>query len=216
MAWYDFFMGSPEKHKRISTLLPEQQPLAGQLFQAGQQRGAGGAFGSAADFYRDILDNNPEMLEQLFAPEMRRFRQDIVPGLAEQFAGMGSGALSSSGFRNAATQAGTDLSERLAAMRMGLRQNAAQGLQGIGQLGLGNYSQDVVTEPGTEGMFSKLGPALASAGIGFLTGGPAGAAIGGLSGLFGGGGLNPPKGSTNPYGGANAASSAQLPFTYGR
>ena len=146
-----FLFGSPEVRERISTLRDEQEPLYQQLTEAGMGKGAGGAYGSAADFYYDIMNNDPEMLQQLFAPEMRRFNEDIIPGLAEQFAGMGSGALSSSGFRNSATQAGTDLSERLAQMRMGLRQNAAQGLQNIGQAGLGNYSESMVTQPGTQG-----------------------------------------------------------------
>lgn len=147
----EFLTGTPEKHERISTLLDQQQPLFNQLQGATQGKGAGGAYGSAADFYYDILNNDPEMLQQLFAPELRQFNQDTIPGLSEQFAGMGSGALSSSGFRNSAVQAGTDLAERLAQMRMNLRQNAAQGLQNIGQTGLGNYSQDVMTQPGTAG-----------------------------------------------------------------
>ena len=152
----NFLFGSPEKHDRVSTLMDQQQPLFNQLQRATQGQGAGGAFGSAADFYYDILNNDPEMLQQLFDPEFRRFNQDIIPGLAEQFAGMGSGALSSSGFRNSATQAGTDLAERLAQMRMGLRQNAAQGLQNIGQAGLGNFSQDVMTQPGTSGFLAPF------------------------------------------------------------
>lgn len=159
----DFLTGTPEKRENVSTLRPEQEQIYNQLIGAGMGKGAGGAYGSAADFYYDIMNNDPEMLQQLFAPEMRRFNQDIIPGLAEQFAGMGSGALSSSGFRNAGVQAGTDLSERLAQMRMGLRQNAAQGLQNIGQAGLGNYSQNMVTQPGTSGFLPGFANAAGNA-----------------------------------------------------
>lgn len=194
----ELFLGSPEKHKRISTLTQEQQDLLSQLQQA-LQGGNEGAFGSAADYYRQILNDNPELMEQFFSPEMRKFNQEIIPGLSEQFAGLGSGALSSSGFRNSAVQAGTDLQERLAAMRANLKSQAAQGLSGLGQLGLGNYTQDVVTQPGPEGLFSQLGPSLVNAGIGYLTSGPAGAATSVASG-----GINRNSsgnfGSSSPYG----------------
>lgn len=151
-----FWMGTPEKHKRVSTLLPEQQDLYEQLQAAGMGQGAGGAFGDSADYYRNLLSNNPEDMNAFAAPEMRRFNEDIIPGLAEQFAGMGSGGLSSSGFRNAAVNAGADLSERLGAMRAQLRQQGASGLQNIGQLGLGNYSQDVMTQAGTPGFLGAV------------------------------------------------------------
>jgi len=196
------FSGTPEKHERVSTLLPGQERNASNLYKAGEQRGAGGAFGQSADYYRDILENDPALLEEFMRPEMRRFNQETIPDIAEQFAGMGSGGLSSSGFRNSAVSAGADLSERLGAIRANLRKNAAQGLQNIGQFGLGNFSQDVMTQQGSQGMLSQLGPAAISAGLGFLTGGPGGALAGGLSGLMGGqgGGGSVQKGSTSPYG----------------
>lgn len=155
-----FLFGSPEKHKRVSTLTPEQQDLLGQLMSALQGKGGGGAFGASADYFYDILNDNPELMEQFFAPENRRFQQEIIPGLAEQFAGMGSGGLSSSGFRNAAVNAGRDLQERLGAIRAGLKQQAAQGLSGLGQTGLGNYTQDVMTQAGSPGLFGSIGPGI--------------------------------------------------------
>ena len=126
--------------------------------QALSGQGGGGAFGQSADYFRQILEDNPELMQQFYAPEQRRFQQETIPGLAEQFAGMGSGALSSSGFRNAAVQAGTDLQERLANIRAQLKQNAASGLAGLGQVGLGNYSQDVMTQPGSQGFLSSVAP----------------------------------------------------------
>lgn len=156
----DFLTGTPEKHERVSTLLPEQQQLYQQLQSAGMGQGAGGAFGDAADYYRNLLSNDPNDLNAMVAPEMRRFNEDIIPGLSEQFAGMGSGGLSSSGFRNAAVNAGTDLSERIAGMRANLRQQGAAGLANIGQMGLGNFSQDVMTQPGTGGFLAPFSNAL--------------------------------------------------------
>ena len=187
----NLFFGSPEKHERVSTLLPEQQKLFQQLQQALMSSGSGGAFGDAADYYRSILSQDPALMQQFFAPEMRRFQQETIPGLAEQFAGMGSGALSSSGFRTAGLQAGTDLQERLGAIRANLMSQAAQGLSGLGQIGLGQFSQDVMTQPGSPGFFSQIAPAVGQ-GIGTAIGGP----VGGFIGSSLGSGF----GKSSPYG----------------
>src|SRR6185503_2622466 len=141
-----FFFGSPEKHKRVSTLRKDQEPLYQQLQASLMNQGAGGAFGNAADYFRDLLSNDSQTAQAMFAPEQRNFNENIIPGLSEQFAGMGAGGLSSSGFRNAAVGAGTDLSERLGAIRAQLRQQGAQGLANLGGMGLGNFSQDVVSQ----------------------------------------------------------------------
>lgn len=187
-----FFSGSSEKHRRVPTLLPQQMGNFNQLQSAGS-----GAFGQASDYYKDLLSNDSQTANQMMAPEMRRFNEQIMPQLSEQFAGMGSGGLSSGSFRNAAVNAGTDLSERLGAIRAQLRNQGAQGLQNIGQFSLGNFSQDVMTQPGTEGFLSQMAPAIGTA-IGSF-GGPIGSAIGGgIGSMFGG---SSTKGKSTPYGG---------------
>jgi len=210
------FKGTPEKHQRVSTLTKYQQPILKQNIAAAKGPGAGGAFGEAADYYRSILENNPEALEEFMAPENRRFNEDIIPGLAEQFAGMGSGGLTSSSFRNAAVNAGTDLSERLGAIRAQLRQNSAGSLAAIGQNALGNYSQDVMTQPGSEGLISQAAPIIGTA-AGMYFGGPAGAQIGAQLGNQFRNSFNSPKvgRNTSPYGrqqnGFQQQSGFQLP-----
>lgn len=199
MGLGSFLFGSPEKHEQKLQLTKEQLPLFQQLLASLQGSGAGGAFGEASDYYRNILSQDPQLMQQFFAPEMRRFNQETVPGLAEQFAGMGSGALSSSGFRNASLQAGTDLQERLAALRANLMQGAAQGLSGLGQFGLNQFSKDVVTQPGSSGFLRDIAP-LAGQTIGMFAGGPIGSAIGG--GLGSAFGKSSPYGNTPPYAGA--------------
>lgn len=210
--WKDFFLGSPEKHKRVSTLLPEQEAGYNQLQSSLSGPGAGGAFGSSADYFYNILNDNPELMNQFMAPEMQKFQQEIVPGLSEQFAGMGSGGLSSSGFRNSAVRAGSDLAERLASLRAGLKQNAAQGLMNQGQMGLGNYSQDVMTQQASKGILPELigqVPAMAAA---YFTGGAS---------LPKTNSLNPPMGNSSPYGGSptnqfNSGNQYGLPNFMGR
>jgi hypothetical protein len=217
--------GSSAKSKQISKLGPEQQGLYGQLQQALQSQGAGGAFGSTADYYRDLLDPNSQNMQQMAAPEMRNFQENIIPGLSEQFAGMGSGGLSSSGFRNAAVNAGTDLSERLGALRAQLRQQGAQGLSQLGQFGLGQFNENQYF-PSSSGLLGALAPAAGMALGSFL--GPAGMAAGGaLGNYFAGGGSQPQTqqpggfGSTSPYGNQSSGQynvpSPNLPnFSFGR
>lgn len=190
----DFFVGSPAGYEQVSNLTPTQSGIQRQLEKASKRRGAGGAFGKSADFYRDILSNRNGSIESLYAPELRQFNEQIIPDLAEQFAGMGSGALSSSGFRNSAVNAGTDLSERLAAMRQQLRFNAAQGLRNIGSQALNPHASYQQTSPGSEGFLSNIAPAVGTA-IGSAVGGPVGGAIGGgLGSLF----KSSPYGDNNP------------------
>ena len=168
--------GSPEERENVSTLRPEQEGNFQQLQNAAQGRGATGAFGESADYYRDLMSNDNADINAFNAPALRQYNEEIVPGLSEQFAGMGAGGLSSSGFRNAQIQGATDLSERLGAMRANLRQRGAEGLQNIGQQSLGNYSQNMVTKQGSQGLIGSVGPALVSAGAAALGGPAAGAA----------------------------------------
>jgi len=135
---------------------------------------------------------------------MRQYQEDIDPGLSEQFAGMGAGGLTSSGFRNAAVGAGTDLSERLGAIRAQLRQQGAAGLSGLAGMGLQNYSQDVMTQPGTPGMLSQVSPLIGQAIAAYASGG-ASAAPAAASSLFNSFGKNAMGGTnvgknTSPYG----------------
>lgn len=194
-----FWTGTPEQRENVSTLRPEQEGLYEQLVNAGKEKGAGGAFGDSADYYRGLMSDDSADYNAFAAPALRQYNEEIVPGLSEQFAGMGSGGLSSSGFRNAQMQGATDLSERLGALRANLRQSGAQGLQNIGQLGLGSYSQNMVTEPGTQGLLGSLAPAIGTAAGAFL-GGPAGAAVGGGIGNWFSGTGNKVGANSGPYG----------------
>lgn len=192
--------GDEEKleKEQVSRLTPEQQKLHDQYGRAIQGPGAGGAFGDAADYWRDLMSSDSQTMQQLSAPENRRFNEEIIPGLSEQFAGMGSGGLSSSGFRNAAVNAGTDLSERLGAIRANLRNQGAQGLANFAQGYLNPVVENVERySPPTGGLMDLAGPALAAAGTAFA--GPiAGAATGaigqGISNIFS------KKGKSSPYG----------------
>jgi hypothetical protein len=200
------FSGDPEEQQYISRLSPEQQPLLNQAINAGMGPGAGGAYGSAADYYYNNLSNNPQDFQAYAAPEMRNFNENIIPNLGYQFAGMGSGNLDSSGYRNAAVNAGTDLQERLAKIRADLRSQSAQGLQNIGGVGLGNYGENII-RPQTGGLWDSLAPALGTLAGGALGSfaGPMGTAIGAqFGGALSGGLAQSNKGKSSPYGGTRS------------
>lgn len=205
-----FAFGSPEKRENVSTLRPEQEPLYQQAIQAGLGEGAGGAFGQSADYYRGLL--NDQGYNDFAAPALRQYNEDIVPGISEQFAGFGgSGSLSGSGFRNAQVQGATDLGERLAQIRANLRQQGAQGLQNIGQAGLGNFSQNMVTQPGSPGLLRSVAPAIGTA-AGAALGGPAGAAAGNAAGSWLSNSLSGNRSGSNPYQGGGGVSSPQSSY----
>lgn len=158
--WSALF-GHPEENYQQSTLGPDQMGNFRSLQGAAQGPGSGGAFGQSADYYRDLLSDDSQTANQMMAPDMRRFQQDILPQIAERFSGYGGAG--SSGFRNASLQAGTDLAERLGSIRANLRQQGAQGLQGIGQSSLGNYYENI-NRPETGGL---IGGTLKGLGEGF-------------------------------------------------
>lgn len=169
MSFGNFFMGTPSSIDQVTTQSKGQQGLSNQLMQMLQ---SGGGMGGMQNYFNQMLGNDESSFNQFAAPEMRRFNQEIIPSLANQFAGMGSGALSSSGFRNAAVGAGADLSERLASMRANLRQNA------VGQLGnfYGQSQQpqfENVYRPRSPGLLEQLAPI-------------AGQALGSMGGQMGG------------------------------
>lgn len=149
MSISDFFVGTPGKFSQRSTLGANQKPL-----QMEQANAARGNFGQSSNYYKNLLSNNSADIQAFQEPEMRQFREQTIPGLAEQFAGAGAGGLSSSGFRNSVAGAGADLGERLARLRADLRQSSADKLNQMGQQSLGQYNENFY-EPPTEGFLNK-------------------------------------------------------------
>lgn len=205
----ELLFGSPARVQNVSTLRKDQEPLLAQLQAALQGQGAGGAYGDVADYYRGLMSDDSADYQAFANPMIRQYNEDIVPGLSEQFAGMGSGGLSSSGFQNAQIQGATDLSERLGALRAQLRQSGVQGLQNLANQGLQSYSTPMQTQAGSEGLLSSLaqgaGGALTSAFLGPLAGAAGSGALSWLQNSFGG---NKVGANSSPYG--NMAGKAAL------
>lgn len=125
-VWKMLF-GSKGKAKQQTTLTPGQQGLTHQL-QSGLQGGPSNL--SGINYYNQLLSGNPEAFQAFQAPALRQFHEQIVPGIAEQFSGLGMGAQGSSAFQQQLAGAASRLAENLNAQRAGLQMNAAQGMQG--------------------------------------------------------------------------------------
>ena len=86
--------------------------------------------------------SDPDFFNKFEAPIRRDYDENIIPGIANRFAGMGSGgSLGSTAFRNALGREGTNLSTNLAALRGGMQQNAVPQLQSYSQQPFQNYMQ---------------------------------------------------------------------------
>src|SRR5574340_571162 len=163
-----------------STLTKEQQPFLQQLLQLLMGSGIPGGK-SAIDYYMGILSGSPESFSKFEAPIKRQFQEEVIPGIAERFTGVGGQR--SSAFKQSLGQAGAGLEEQLAAMRGNMQSGAASGLMsalmGLGQQGLGQYQAYRPSSPGFfQSLFGGLGGA-AGTGLGL------GAGMGGFSGLMG-------------------------------
>lgn len=181
-----FFKSKPEKIERISNLRPgQQEDLFTQYQNAIAGEGAGGAFGDVRDYYSSLLSGGQDSAFE--APLMRQFQEDIMPGIAEQFAGLGAGGLSSGGFAQEAGRASTDLAERIGSMRAQLRQQGAQGLMGFAQGGLNPVDQTLFRPREPSAFESMFGGVVTGLGKGLATSisGGIGSTIDQVSKLFG-------------------------------
>jgi len=152
---------SPE-YEKISRYSPEQEAYINQIANR-----LGVPTDRLFDYIQDLLSDDPKALERFSAPAMRQFQEQIIPDIAEQFAGRGVTPYQSSAFQRSLGEAGAGLSERLAAMREQLRPQAASILSGL--QGLGMTPTFALQEPGYEttplGAFAK---GFASSGGSFL------------------------------------------------
>lgn len=172
-----FLFGSKGKTRQLPTMTPEQMAFFRNFLSQLGVAGAGG-FGESMDYLRGLLSGDPEALRAFEAPHLREFQEQTLPALTERLTGLGGGGGRSSGAAQVLGQAGQSLQEKLASLRAGLQQQAAQSLlgtylQGAG-LGIGARPFGYQYEPGREGLFGSLAGGLGQ-GLG-----------GGLAGLLAG------------------------------
>lgn len=161
MGILDSLFGKKPKIHQAPRFTGEQQSVLDQLLGQTSQ-----AMPQGIDFLQQLFTPGSESLEAFQAPAMRQFQEEILPEISQRFANTGS--LSSSAFRNQATQAGASLAERLAAQRTEAGLQGFQQLLPLLQAGLEPRFQNVQT-PGTRGILGGL--------LGGLAGSPLGGAL---------------------------------------
>lgn len=185
--------GDEGANEQLSLATPEQQSALQQYFANPLQNNQ--LYQSGSSYLQNLLgNNNPNAMAEFNAPYMQQFQQQIIPGLSERFAGMGTGAgaLNSSAFNQTLAQAGSGLQSTLAQLRQQLLGQASQQALGYAQQpysnllgGLGVRQFENVYKPPTTGFGQKLIGGGIGGLAGFALGGPAGALMGAASG-FGG------------------------------
>ncbi len=189
MSISEFFFGKPEQMQQLSRFAPGQE----QIFQQMQQHQLGGGisqdplFGSVMGFLQSIFGGQDEGASALEAPAMRQFREQIIPGIAERFSGLGAGAQSSSAFQQALGGAGAGLAENLAAMRSQRQMDALSPALSFSQVPH-QQQMDVLGVSSFENMFRQRQPGILENLLGQLAGGvgPSLMGIAGLQGKLGG------------------------------
>jgi len=182
-SFSEWLFGSPDKFNKLDTGSKEQQALHNNILsQAMGMTQKGGGYQNAQDYYNSLFQPGNQAYENFAAPFMNQFQEQILPGIAERFAG--AGALSSSGFGQALGGAASGLQAQLAQLFASLQSDAARQqtnqFNQLSQTGL-NYQPFAYHKvPGSAG---ALAPALT--GFASAFGGPlAGMAATGIANLF--------------------------------
>lgn len=202
-SFSDWLFGSPDKLKKIATGTKEQEGLHSNILaQAMGLSQPGGGANLANQYYNSLLQPGNEAFQNFASPFMSQFEEQILPGIAERFAG--AGALSSSGFGQALGGAGAGLQSQLAQLFAQLQSQAAgqqtNQFNQLSQQGLNYQPFAYQKQAGSQGM---IGPLLG--GLGTALGGPLGGMIGsGIGSLF-----KQPQSSGSGIGGM-AGQNAQL------
>lgn len=164
--------GTQDRFQRIRTGTPEASKFQKYLFRTGGGLGKQPTYKAGRNYLMDLLSGEPEAFANFEAPYMQNFEEQILPSIANRFAGMGTGAsgLSSSGFQQTLAQAGRGLQKDLAAMRSGLQMQAIPQAYQFAQGPLQNQLQAMNWSPyqttfqqGQPGMYDALGQVLPGA-----------------------------------------------------
>lgn len=123
MSFWDFFTGSQTKMKPYNK--GSLRSLEN-ILQTGGGLQQNPTYQGGNNFLQQLLSGGPEAYKQFEAPLMQNFEQNIAPGIAERYAGLGTGggASSSSALQNSLAQAGRNLQTDIGALRGNLQMQA--------------------------------------------------------------------------------------------
>lgn len=187
-SFSEWLFGSPDKLSKVATGTQQQEGLHNNILaQAMGMSQGGGGYDLANQHYNNLLGGNQQQaFDQFSQPYLQQFQEQMLPQIAERFAG--AGALSSSGFGQALGGAASGLQSQLAQLFSQLQGQAAQQQYGqynqLSQQGLNYQPFAYQKQAGSGGFLPSI-----LAGIGTAAGGPIGGAIGnvvggGISNLF--------------------------------
>jgi hypothetical protein len=183
-----------EKLKQNDPFTQQQRGYANNLLQGAQSQQ-----GNSLNYINSILSDDPQAMQQFQQPSLDNFKQNILPEIAQRFAGTGG---SSSAFQQTLGQAGKDLETSLSAQRQQLKDRALQQLLSMGQTGLGGAQQPYI-QGGAPGWMSQTIPAAAQGLNAFAQSGDFNNVLGWLKDRlgFGGTAASTPATSANVTGG---------------
>lgn len=174
----DWLWGGAPELKKKATGSAEQQQFGSQDIIAWLQQAMnqGGGYQQANQYDQNLLGNGPEAFNQFSQPYMQQFEEQMLPQIAERFAG--NGALSSSGFGQALGGAASGLQAQLAQLFSQMQAQAAgrqqNNFQNMSQVGL-NYQPFAYHEKqGSQGFVAPFATAVTSAAVGSAKGGAGG------------------------------------------
>ena len=177
----EFLFGGPDTFTKLDNGSPQQQAFHNDLLSRLMGMSSqGGGMDLANNYFNQLLGpNQGQAFDQFSQPYMQQFNEQMLPQIAERFAG--AGALSSSGFGQALGGAASGLQGQLAALFSQLQGQAAGAQYGqynqMANTGLNYKPFDYRQKQGSTGMLGTL----ASGIIGGM-GGPLGASLaGGIS-----------------------------------
>jgi hypothetical protein len=158
------FTGGAENDslKKFDTGTKEQQQLHNGILSQAMGMSNGGGYQNAQNYYNSLFAPGNQAYENFASPYMNQFQEQVLPQIAERFAG--AGALSSSGFGQALGGAGAGLQSQLAQLFAQLQRQAA-GAQThqynqLAQLGLNHEQFGYRQKEGNQGFGGSLAEGL--------------------------------------------------------
>ncbi len=129
-SFSDWLFGSPDKLEKVATGTNQQMQFGGNdiISMLQQMIQQGGGLNLANQYDQNLLGPGSEAFNKFSAPYLQQFDEQILPQIAERFAG--AGALSSSGFGQALGGASAGLQSNLAQLFSQLQGQAAGRQQG--------------------------------------------------------------------------------------
>lgn len=184
----EWLFGKPDKLKKVDTGTKEQKALHNNILaQAMGMAQGGGGYDLAQQYFNNFLGGNQqEAFDQFSQPYLQQFQEQMLPQIAERFAG--GGALSSSGFGQALGGAASGLQAQLAQLFSQLQSQAAQQQYGqynqLAQTGLNYQPFAYQKQAGSSGFLAPLLGGIATAAAGPIGGAIGNVVGGGISNLF--------------------------------